>query len=77
MKPVWEPQTMIFVKDCSGVIVVQLQARSATHKSWVVLGLRHLGLGTWPPAILKYRLWAAGLRHLGLGIWLRHLGLGT
>ena len=32
-------------------------------------GLRHLGLGTWPPAILEYRLLAAGLRHLGLGTW--------
>ena len=32
-------------------------------------GLRHLGLGTWRPAILISRLWAAGLRHLGLGTW--------
>ena len=49
--------------------------------------LRHLGSGTWQPAILEYRLLAAGLRHLGLGTWqpavpeykllaagLRHLG---
>ena len=28
-------------------------------------GLRHLGLGTWRPAILEYRLLAAGLRYLG------------
>ena len=27
------------------------------------------GLGTWRPAILISRLWAAGLRHLGLGTW--------
>jgi hypothetical protein len=26
--------------------------------------LRHLGSGTWQPAILEYRLLAAGLRHL-------------
>ena len=44
-------------------------ARSAENTFGVFFGLRHLGLGTWQPAILKYRLWAAGLRHLGLGTW--------
>ena len=44
-------------------------------------GLRHLGLGTWRPAILESRLSAAGLRHLGLGTWepaiLEFRALGT
>ena len=65
-------------------------ARSAENRVWVLFRLRHLGLGTWQPAILKSRLGAAGLRHLGSGIWQpvilesrlwaagpRHQGLGT
>ena len=37
-------------------------ARNGCHGA---AGLRHLGLGTWRPAILISRLWAAVLRHLG------------
>ena len=67
----WTPNSLIFVKDCCGVSVVQLQVDiytaflHAKTKCWVVFGLRHLGLGIWQPAILKSRLWAAVLRHLG------------
>ena len=55
MKPARGPQTMFFLS----MIVVEYRLLAP--------GLRHLGLGTWQPAILEYRLLAAGLRHLGFG----------
>jgi hypothetical protein len=52
--------------QCCGIIVVYIGtcARNGCHGT---VGLRYLGLGTRPIAILEYRLLADGLRYLGLG----------
>ena len=57
-----------FVLICMDLYRIVLTKSIQEIYSELAAGLRHLGLGTWQPAILTYRLLAAGLRHLGLSI---------
>ncbi len=87
IKPASGPQTMCFCISLlrKWLLWKSLKAKRNVRKLFLLFcfcvwgSLRHLGLGTWRPAILEYRILAAGLRHLGAGNWRLEyqLGLGT
>ena len=101
MKPARGPQTMVFSNYCSGIPGLanyEMPHEAYEGNFWGTFfrhrasrsarnGCHGLGLGTWRPAILEYRLFAAGLKYLSLGTSADHqqswnagywqLGLGT